>query len=93
LWDRGIATTIDSLAGPDWTIDIPVSINDTGEIVAYAHSSTFFTQMVLLKPIERNDDATFGAATPSMSSAVKTMAPKGPSRIHRTSSGEFRIEQ
>jgi len=93
LWNRGIATTIDSQAGPDWTIDLPVSINDAGEIIAYAHSSTIFSQMVLLKPIEQDDYATFGAATPSRSSAVRTMVPKEPSRIHRTSTGEFRIEQ
>ncbi len=92
LWERGIATTIDSLAGPDWTVDLPVSINDAGEIVAYAHSSTVFSQLVLLKPIARDDDARAAVAARSIASTVGTTVTKGPSRIHRTSTGGFGIE-
>lgn len=92
LWNHGVATIIDSMAGPDWTIDTPISINDSGEIVAYAHSSTAPMEMVLLKPIAHDDDTTALATSRLPAAATFNAASKGPLRIHRSSAGEFGVE-
>jgi probable HAF family extracellular repeat protein len=92
LWDRGVATVIDSFAGPDWTIDTPISINNSGEIIAYAHSNTVPMQVVLLTPIAQDDGMAPNSSVVPMESATSNTAVRGPARIHRTSSGEFRME-
>jgi len=93
LWDHGVANVIDSSAGSDWTIDTPIAINDAGEIIAFAHSSTVPLQTVLLKPVAEDDGrAVSGKSNLSSGVAPTTTAMKGPRRMHRTNAGEYRIE-
>ena len=92
LWDRGVATIIDSSAGPDWTIDTPISINNSGEIIAFAHSSNVPMQTVLLKPISHEDDAKATVTTPALSTVTSTTTAKGLARVHRAVGGEFQLE-
>jgi hypothetical protein len=70
-----------------------ISINDGGEIIAFAHNSSFFMQTVLLKPLGWDDDMPVPArSNVVIDSALTTTGTKAPSRIRRRERGEYRIE-